>query len=162
MKRVTDETPTSATHVEASPRVIDRGIDVRGVAWTVLGIVALVVVAALGMWWLLSSFLSGADAADPRPAPAVAAVPRELPPGPRLQASPEAEMARMRAQEELILSSYGRTADGRVRIPIERAIEALAARGETLAVGTDAEPEGDAAEDAPAGGPTDADGDEGE
>lgn len=136
MKRITDETPTSATHVEAAPRVIDREIDVRGVAYTTLGILGLTALAALGMWWLLSSFLSGAEAADPRPTPAVAAAPRELPPGPRLQASPEAEWDRMVAREEEILSSYGRTEGGRVRIPIERAIEVLAARGETLAVGT--------------------------
>jgi hypothetical protein len=136
MKRITDETPTSATHVEAAPRLIDREIDVRGVAYTTLGILGLTAVAAVGMWWLLASFLSGAEEADPRPAPAVAAAPRELPPGPRLQASPEAEWDRMVAREEEILSSYGRTAGGGVRIPIERAIEVLAARGETLAVGT--------------------------
>ena len=135
MKRITDETPTSATHVEASPRLIDREIDVRGVAYTTFGILALTIVAALGMWWLLSSFLSGADEADPRPAPAVAAVPRELPPGPRLQASPEADYDQMVAREEQILSSYGRSAGGGVRIPIDRAIDVLAARGETLAVG---------------------------
>jgi hypothetical protein len=41
----------------------------------------------------------------------------------------------MRAREELVLSSYGWTEEGGVRIPIERAIDALAARGE-LAVGT--------------------------
>jgi len=123
-------------HAELSPRLVDRDVNLRAVGLTVAAILGLTIVAAALMWWLLAAFLSGAEVADPRPGPAAAAAPRELPPGPRLQALPEAHAARMRAREELVLSSYGWTEEGGVRIPIERAIDALAARGETLAAGT--------------------------
>lgn len=119
-------------HAEASPRLVDRDVDLRAVGLTVVGIVGVTIVAAVLMWWLLAAFLSGAEAADPRPGPAAAAAPRELPPGPRLQARPEVDAARMTAREELILSSYGWTEEGGLRIPIERAIDTLAARGEAL------------------------------
>jgi hypothetical protein len=114
-------------HVESSPRLVDRDVNLRAVGYTVGAILGLTILAAALMWWLLAAFLSGAEAADPRPGPAAASAPRELPPGPRLQARPEADLLRMRAREELILSSYGWTDDGGVRIPIERAIDALAA-----------------------------------
>jgi hypothetical protein len=145
------------SHAELSPRLVDRDVNLRAVGLTVAAILGLTIVAAALMWWLLAAFLSGAEAADPRPGPAAAAAPRELPPGPRLQALPEAHAASMRAREELVLSSYGWTEEGGVRIPIERAIDALAARGATLAVGSSeaaAEPELGAAAAAgqPAGG----------
>jgi hypothetical protein len=131
-----DEHRHDEGHVEPSPRLVDRDVNLRAVGLTVLSILGLTIVAAALMWWLLAAFLSGAEAADPRPGPAAASAPRELPPGPRLQARPEADLLRMRAREELILSSYGWTEDGGVRIPIERAIDALAARGGAAAVGT--------------------------
>lgn len=138
MKRIDPDRrdESGSFHVESSPRLVDRDVNLRAVGYTVGAILALTLVVAALMWWLLASFLSGAEAADPRPGPAAASAPRELPPGPRLQARPEADYLRMEAREELILSSYGWTEDGGVRIPIERAIDALAARGGALAVGT--------------------------
>jgi hypothetical protein len=52
-------------------------------------------------------------------------------PAPRLQADPVADMNRFREREEQILNSYGwvEEADGRVHIPIERAIDLLATAG---------------------------------
>jgi hypothetical protein len=127
-----DEHGGGGHHPEASPRLVDRDVNLRAVGLTVVSIVGVTIVAAVLMWWLLAAFLSGAEAADPRPGPAAAAAPRELPPGPRLQARPEVDAARMTAREELILSSYGWTEEGGLRIPIARAIDALAARGEAL------------------------------
>jgi hypothetical protein len=138
MKRTTEAPHGGAHgggHAELSPRLVDRDVNLRAVGLTVAAILGLTIVAAALMWWLLAAFLSGAEAADPRPGPAAAAAPRELPPGPRLQALPEAHATRMRAREELVLSSYGWTEEGGVRIPIDRAIDALAARGETVSVG---------------------------
>ena len=125
-----------AVHGESSPRLVDRDVNLRAVAYTVGAILGVTILAAALMWWLLAAFLSGAEAADPRPGPAAASAPRELPPGPRLQARPEVDLLRIEAREELILGSYAWTEDGGVRIPIERAIAALAARGDALAVGT--------------------------
>ncbi|HEX2162672.1 MAG TPA: hypothetical protein VHM02_01845, partial [Thermoanaerobaculia bacterium] len=94
-------------HVELSPRLVDRDIDLRAVTYTVAGIVVLTVVAALLMLGLLAWLLGRAEAADPTPPPAVAAAPRELPPGPRLQSSPERDWDRVLAEQEQVLSSYG-------------------------------------------------------
>jgi hypothetical protein len=55
----------------------------------------------------------------------------ELPPEPRLEVSPRASLAELRATEEKILKSYS-WVDKRgnvVRIPIERAMELIAERG---------------------------------
>ena len=52
-------------------------------------------------------------------------------PSPRLQADPLADMNALREQEEKILNSYGWTdqANGKVHIPIERAMDLIAATG---------------------------------
>jgi hypothetical protein len=55
----------------------------------------------------------------------------QAPPEPRLQVTPGQELHQLRAQEDAVLSSYGwidREA-GRVRIPIDRAMEVLMQRG---------------------------------
>lgn len=52
-------------------------------------------------------------------------------PSPRLQADPGADFNRFREREQEILNSYGWVdqANGKVRIPIERAIDQIAAAG---------------------------------
>ena len=54
-----------------------------------------------------------------------------VPPLPKLQAKPEEGLARLRAEEERELTSYGweNRDQGVVRVPIERAIELISARG---------------------------------
>ena len=56
---------------------------------------------------------------------------RKLPPEPRLQQAPITDLNEMRAAEDKILNSYGwiDQAHGVVRVPIDRAIDLLAARG---------------------------------
>jgi hypothetical protein len=56
---------------------------------------------------------------------------RSLPPMPRLQAAPIADMKDMRAAEERIISGYGWVdqKQGVTRIPVDRAIDLLAQRG---------------------------------
>lgn len=162
MKRIDPDRrdESGAIHVESSPRLVDRDVNLRAVGYTVGAILALTLVAAGLMWWLLASFLSGAEAADPRPGPAAASAPRELPPGPRLQARPEVDYLRFQAREELILSSYGWTEDGGVRIPIERAIDALAvgtSQAAPAAPPTAGGGDGPGAGDEPGGGETPSD-----
>lgn len=50
-------------------------------------------------------------------------------PAPRLQVSPRADLLVLREQARQRLSSSGQLEDGRVHIPIERAMEILAERG---------------------------------
>ncbi len=58
---------------------------------------------------------------------------RSLPPAPRLQPAPIADLKDMRAAEDQILNGYGWVDQGHgvARIPIDRAIELLAQRGVT-------------------------------
>jgi hypothetical protein len=54
---------------------------------------------------------------------------RSLPPTPRLQVDQAGDLSDFRAQEDAALSSYGRQSNsGAIRVPIERAIEIMAAR----------------------------------
>ena len=127
-------------------REIDRDIDVRRISWTVIGILVLTLVSMAAMWGLLVYLQSRAE----RTAPDVPAIrlqaAEEPPPGPRLQAMPERDLVEMRAAEEEVLSTYGwsdREA-GTVRVPIERAMEMLAAeRGAAAPGGAPAAVEGE-------------------
>jgi len=70
-------------------------------------------------------------ATDPPRSPIPEAAVPAVPPGPRLQANPERELAAYRAEQAAQATSYGwvdREA-GVARIPIERAIDLLAERG---------------------------------
>lgn len=91
-----------------------------------LGLAVLLVVAAIAML-LLFKYLQ----ARPAPETSALAEEREIPPSPRLQVTPSADLESMRASEENLLDSYGwvdRNA-GVVRIPIDRAMELLLQRG---------------------------------
>jgi hypothetical protein len=69
---------------------------------------------------------------DDRPRPAMAVDdPARLPAEPRLQVHPTLDAAMLREQERVQLTSYGWVDQqkGTVHIPVERAIELLAARG---------------------------------
>lgn len=65
-----------------------------------------------------------------RPPSAMATLP-QVPPEPRLQSSPRADMERMLAEDRALLDGYGWVdrQGGVVRIPIERAMNLVAERG---------------------------------
>ena len=113
------------------PDSYDRELNLRAILITALGLALLLVVTAALMWPLFTSLRGLARAADPPP-PVLpeAQLPLE-PPGPRLQASPEKEMAAMRAEENHLLTSWEWVDEGAgvARLPIERAMELLAERG---------------------------------
>ena len=114
----------------------DRDISLGGLAWFVVGLVGLLVVAAVLMWLLSAGLREARVAADP-PLPKLpeARQPYEVK-GPRLQADPPADMAALRAAEEESLNRWGWTDEpkGEARVPIQRAMELLveqrSARGE--------------------------------
>lgn len=91
-------------------------------------IVAMVIAAAAGMLRLYGS-LASREAARSAPANPLSASVPALPPEPRLQADPVADLRALRAAEQAILDGYGwldREA-GVARIPIERAMDLIAA-----------------------------------
>jgi hypothetical protein len=54
-----------------------------------------------------------------------------IPPEPRIEVAPDEQLQKLRAQEDRILSTYALIDKdaGRVRVPIDRAIDMLAAKG---------------------------------
>jgi hypothetical protein len=110
---------------------IDREIDLKSLAYFAIGLIGLTGIALLLMWLLVGVFRSAAERADPLPSPLEEANQPRVPPAPRLQERPEAELLTFRLQEQDVLTSYGWVSEsaGVARIPIERAIEILAERG---------------------------------
>lgn len=145
------EHPIHTPHAAPGDEGFDREIDVRGIVWTAVGIVAVTAVSMALMWWLLHALRDRAVAAD-RGLPAAvveqraagAAAPRpepdsgpplpagsRLPPGPTLQPGPEDELTAMRRDDAERLGTYGWVdrERGIVHVPIERAMAEIAAEG---------------------------------
>ncbi|HET6628150.1 MAG TPA: hypothetical protein VFG91_00080 [Woeseiaceae bacterium] len=101
-----------------------RGVFLTGAA--LLGVLALL--AAI-LWYVSRATLEGVPAPAPFPAVSVTLAPGE---SPVLQVTPESDLARLRAREAALLHGYGWVdrERGIARIPIERAMEILAAGGE--------------------------------
>lgn len=108
-----------------------RDISIRGATLLNVGIVGLLLVATVGMRLLFGYFRARESASQPPPVSLVRAEARPLPPEPRLQMSPSLDFRAVRAADDQALGGYGwvdRKA-GKVRIPIERAIDLIAERG---------------------------------
>lgn len=109
----------------------DREINVRGILKLGLALVVMAVVIHLLMWWLLRGFEAFESRKDVRLSPIEQSTPQLAPPEPRLETSPNESLRLMRAQEDELLGHAG-WADqrqGTVRLPIDAAIDAIAARG---------------------------------
>jgi hypothetical protein len=124
------EEPNQTSSPQSSPP-LDSEIGFRGIIVFTVGLLAVVVLAAVGMW-ILATALRDLQVAQEPPPPALpeARLPYE-PPGPRLQADPVQEMRQLRAEEIRDLTSFGWVDEpaGVARIPIERAMELLVERG---------------------------------
>jgi hypothetical protein len=104
--------------------VSTRPIVIAGAA-----ILALVLLSSAGVWVLIGHY-ARREAAASAPNPLASYGPK-APPSPRLQTEPRHDLEKMRAAEDETLHGYGwvdRSA-GRVRIPIERAMELIAKTG---------------------------------
>jgi hypothetical protein len=112
----------------------DDELDMPGVVWVTVGIAVITVVGFLVAWWVYQWRVDAAAAATPPPPPVVqrsaGAEPRR-PPGPLLQASPEAELRAMRRELDARLNAYGWTDEalGLVHVPIDVAIDRVLADG---------------------------------
>ena len=92
---------------------------------TLIGVIAMCLVVAA---WMFGFFAARQAKEDLVPSP-LARV--EAPAGPVLQVKAPSDLARLRTEEDSILSTYGWVdrATGVVRIPIDRAMQLLADRG---------------------------------
>jgi hypothetical protein len=141
---------------DGAPEGLDHEIGVRGIVYTAVGIVAVTVASMLVVWWLVRDIkgnlvkadrgptaverqrraeAQGESAAPPAP---VSAFPNlslpagtVMPPGPRLQPSPDVDMDDLLEAENRELASYGWVDRDRgvVRIPIDEAMERMVAEG---------------------------------
>jgi len=109
----------------------DRDLDVRRIQGFAAAVVVIIILASILCWTLYLAFRRDLAREDPPPPPLLAARAPVVPPDPRLQESPELDMAALRERELGILRSYGwvdRKA-GIARIPIDRAIDLTVSPG---------------------------------
>ncbi|HYG62270.1 MAG TPA: hypothetical protein VEL74_06795 [Thermoanaerobaculia bacterium] len=122
---------TDLPHDDHANKRFDREISLRGVFWTIGGLVIVALVTHVLMWYLLKGIGHMEKKQDPPPLPLAAANTQAPPPEPRLQTSPEVELQSMRAEEDQALtrSSWVDQAQGTVRVPIDVAMDVIASRG---------------------------------
>jgi hypothetical protein len=109
----------------------DREISLRGIFWTGALVIGITVLSAVVVWFILAGFRKVEDRRQPEPSPLLEANRVVQPPDPRLQTAPEVELRHMRAEEDLVLLRAGWVdqRQGTVRVPIDVAMEMIAARG---------------------------------
>ncbi len=116
----------------ADSQQYDRDLNVKGILWSAAYLAGGVLVVCLLMYWLFLGLRKLENRADP-PAPPLAEERREqpLPPEPRLQASPDQDMAELRAREDRALHqpAWIDQQAGTVRLPIDLAMDVIARRG---------------------------------
>ena len=105
-----------------------RDVSVRGIVYFGVTLFIVLVIVLISMRWLFG-FYSETQKLGPGATPFENS--RTLPPEPRLQVHPEQDLNRMREQQDEILNSYGWVdrAGGKVRIPIDRAMDLLMQKG---------------------------------
>jgi len=129
----------------------DREISLKGITYTGAGLVALVIVSAVLMWWMLRGFQKYDERRDIRPSAIELANPQQPPPAPRLQVAPgfevlnpqeggippsksdreDMEGERKNEDEALSRPAWIDQGQGTVRVPIETAMQMLVQRGLT-------------------------------
>jgi hypothetical protein len=118
--------PTHSPEVRHEP----TDAEARGVLGVLGALLLATALVGAGLVYLTRGLASFERAADPPPPP-LAQEPGRLPPAPRLQTQPFADIERQRAEERRLLDSYGWVDEkaGIARIPIERAKKLLLERG---------------------------------
>jgi hypothetical protein len=109
----------------------ERDVEPRAIALVGLALAVALALAGLGGRLLLHYYDTRDARRSPPPNPVAATLGQPIPPPPRLQDDPLRDLQRLRAEEDTMLQGYAwvERSAGRVRIPIERAMELLAARG---------------------------------
>jgi hypothetical protein len=124
-----------------------RDINERSTVWFGVWILVIMVVVAFLMKPIYDALVTHGVETQPPPAYASKPDPEAVePPAPRLQVTPERDLAELRAQEEAILGSYAWVEKDRgiARIPIDEALRIVAEEG---ALPTFPEAEGEGSEE---------------
>jgi len=130
---LTDSAPGDGLAVQhgAVTGEFDQEISVRRILWLGVWLAAGTLVFALMMWGLLRGFQVWDEKHEVQMAPMMARNPQQPPPEPRLQNDPGKDMAKMRADEDVVLERAGWVDQqgGTLRVPVNMAIDAIAQRG---------------------------------
>jgi hypothetical protein len=107
----------------------DREIQYHQLIWMGVGLLVISLLSGVGVFFLLRGFVSWRAQQAAANVPLVAPAPPAA--APQLLARPERELDRVRREEKERLDSYGWVdqAAGVAHIPVERAIDIVAARG---------------------------------
>jgi len=105
-------------------------VNIRPIVIAGLGLAAVLVVIGALMLGMFDLFAAHEARVSPPPNPLAAAEGPRLPPEPRLQVQPVKDLRELREAETTLLEHYGWVDKnaGVVRIPIDRAIDLLAAK----------------------------------
>ena len=111
--------------------VLDGELNLRLLGWMTLGLLAIIVIAVVAMWYLGIGVEGRLVAGDPPPPALPEARVEHRPPAPNLQVDPRQQLLDLRAEEERILTTYGwiDQTQGLTRVPINRAMELLVEQG---------------------------------
>jgi len=110
---------------------VDGELDFRGILVFVGGLVGVTLVAMGLMWGVVVLFKGSLARKDPAPPALAEAREMRVPPAPNLQPNPSADLAAFRAAEDADLATWAWVdkANSVARVPVERALEIVAARG---------------------------------
>ena len=146
----TREADTAHGHGEPH-HTFDREIDLKSIGKWIGGLLVLAIVIQFLMWWLLRGMEKLDRRQDPEPSPIERQVKEAPPPEPRLQVgsgfsrhNPDAlgsdleDMQALRRKEDAELSepAWIDQAQGRLRVPIDVAMEVIASRGAAATAAT--------------------------
>lgn len=108
----------------------EMGVNVRAMAWFVVGFALSVAAIVIGLWWLEKPFIRG-DFSEDR-SPRALDVEQPLQPSPGHPAMPWDDLEAMRHDQETRLNNFGPLAGdpSHVHIPIDRAMEMLLQSGD--------------------------------
>ena len=106
-----------------------RDIHLRPIGWIVVAFIVVAIVIHVAVWWIFQYYRDLEGRRDVRRSMVEGG--EVLPKEPRLQLSPQQDWDEFYASQQKILNSYEWLSreEGRVRIPIERAMELLVERG---------------------------------
>jgi hypothetical protein len=112
-------------------QTFDREVNLKAIAWTVGLLVAVALVVHVIIYGLIVGFNRFDDKREPELSPVAEANEQQPPPMPRLQTTPEGDLKQYREDEDRLLgqAQWLDQGQGRLRIPIDLAMEIVAGRG---------------------------------
>ena len=117
----------TSNHVHHEPERSD--LKTAPLLKVVVALVVGVVVIAVAVWWMYGYVRREDEVRDVRRT--LIPAPSPLPAEPRLQVDPAEDFVKFKQEQDQVLKSYGWVSreTGRVRIPIDRAMDLVAERG---------------------------------